>query len=78
MLNGIAIMRAYFALFAGKRPTTSVSLQVTPVERVGIVIIAVVVFLGGWFSPGVVSSRHRTADKLLDRGAIQAPVPPGR
>jgi len=26
----------------------------------------------------VVSSRHRTADKLLDRGAIQAPVPPGR
>lgn len=78
MLNGIAIMRAYFALFAGKRPTTSVSLQVTPVERVGIVIIAVVVFLGGWFSPGVVSSRHRTADKLLVRGAIQAPVPPGR
>jgi len=78
MLNGIAIMRAYFALFTGKRPTTSVSLQVTAVERVGIVIIALVVFLGGWFSPGVVASRHGTADKLLDRGSSQGAVHPGR
>ena len=78
MLNGIAIMRAYFALFTGKRPTTSVSLQVTPVERVGIVIIVVVVFLGGWFSPGVVASRHGTADRLLDRRSSQGAVHPGR
>lgn len=67
MFNGIAIMRAYFALFTGKRPTTSVSLQITPVERAGIIVIVLVVFLGGWFSPGVVSSRHETADKLLER-----------
>jgi NADH-quinone oxidoreductase subunit M len=67
MFNGIAIMRAYFALFTGKRPTTSVSLQKTPTERIGIIVIALVVFLGGWFSPGVVASRHHTADKLLER-----------
>ncbi len=71
MFNGIAIMRAYFALFTGKRPTTSVSLQITPVERAGIIVIVLVVFLGGWFSPGVVSSRHETADKLLER-VVQA------
>jgi NADH-quinone oxidoreductase subunit M len=67
MLDGIAIMRAYFALFTGKRPTTSVSLQVTPTERLGIVIVALVVFLGGWFSPAVVASRHRVADGLLQQ-----------
>ncbi len=67
MLNGIAIMRAYFALFTGRRPTTSVSLQVTPTERLGIILIALVVFLGGWFSPAVVASRHRVADELLQQ-----------
>ena len=65
MLNGIAILRAYFALFTGKRPTTSVSLQITTLERAGIVVITLVVFLGAWFSPVVVASRHKTADNLL-------------
>ncbi len=67
MLNGIAILRAYFALFTGKRPTTSVSLQITSPERVGIVTIALLVFLAGWFSPAVVASRHRVADELSER-----------
>ena len=71
MLNGIAILRAYFALFTGKRPTTSVSLQTTPIERIGIVIILLIVFLGGWFSPNVVASRHQTADQLLQRNMSQ-------
>jgi NADH-quinone oxidoreductase subunit M len=76
MLNGIAILRAYFALFTGRRPTTSVSLQVTALERAGIILIVVLVFLGGWFSPGVVASRHDTAEKLLERktkGPVGAP-----
>jgi len=73
MLNGIAIMRAYFALFTGKRPTTSVSLQITSPERVGIVIIALLVFLAGWFSPAVVASRHRVADELLERRQVAPP-----
>lgn len=71
MLNGIAILRAYFALFTGKRPTTSVSLQTTPVERAGIIVILLIVFLGGWFSPNVVASRHQTADQLLQRGGLR-------
>ncbi len=74
MLNGIAILRAYFALFTGKRPTTSVSLQITSPERVGIVIIALLVFLAGWFSPAVVASRHRVADELLEQRQV-APAP---
>lgn len=78
MLNGIAILRAYFALFTGKRPTTSVSLQVTALERAGIVLITVTVFLGGWFSPGLVASRHDTAEKLLERKVGGHPGPPLR
>ena len=66
MFNGLAIMRAYFSLFTGKRPTTSVSLQVTPRERVAIVIVATLIFIGGWFSPSIVESRHRVIDKLLE------------
>jgi NADH-quinone oxidoreductase subunit M len=66
MLNGIAILRAYFSLFTGKRPTTSVSLRETKTERAGIVLIALAVFFGGWFSPKVVQSRHRVAEQLLE------------
>jgi len=65
MFNAIAIMRAYFALFTGRSPTTSISLRTTTAERSGIIAISLIVFLGGWFSPAVVESRHRTANRLL-------------
>ncbi|MFN2378295.1 MAG: proton-conducting transporter membrane subunit [Candidatus Binatia bacterium] len=82
MLNGIAILRAYFSLFTGRRPTTSVSLQLTAKERVGVVLIAVPVLLAGWFSPQVVASRHRVAEELLEARAAAlggaAVSPPSR
>ena len=74
MLNGIAILRAYFSLFTGRRPTTSVSLQLTSKERVGVVLIALLVFLSGWFSPQVVVSRHRVADELLQQRQTGSPA----
>lgn len=67
MFNGLAVMRAYFALFTGKQPSTSVSLQVTPNERIGIIIIAILIFVGVGFSPSVVLSRHRVADELVQQ-----------
>jgi len=70
MLNGIAILRAYFSLFTGKRPTTSVSLRETKTERIGIILIALAVFFGGWFSPKVVESRHRVAERLLEMRVV--------
>jgi len=68
--NGVAIMRAYFALFTGKRSTTSVSLRATRIERAGIVLIALIVFMGGWLSPQLVASRHDTAARLLERATF--------
>jgi NADH-quinone oxidoreductase subunit M len=65
MLNGIAMLRAYFALFTGHKPQTSISLSVTWRERVGIVLITLVVFGGAWLTPSVVESRHQTAAQLL-------------
>lgn len=67
MFNGLAVMRAYFALFTGKQPSTSLSLQVTARERTGIIIIAILIFMGVGFSPAVVLSRHRVADELVQQ-----------
>ncbi len=67
MFNGLAVMRAYFALFTGKLPVTSVSLQETSSERVGIIIIAILMFVGVGFSPSVVLSRHRVAEQLVQQ-----------
>lgn len=66
MLNGIAIIRAYFALFTGRKQQNSISLGITPLERVGVIMIALTVFLGVWLSPDVVSSRLNTAEQLLE------------
>jgi NADH-quinone oxidoreductase subunit M len=65
MLNGIAILRAYFALFTGRRPLTAISLPITRLERVGVVLIALIIFAGAWLPPGIVASRHRVAESLL-------------
>jgi NADH-quinone oxidoreductase subunit M len=65
MLNGIAILRAYFALFTGRRPSTAIPLPITRLERIGIVLIAFIIFAGAWLPPGIVASRHRVAESLL-------------
>jgi NADH-quinone oxidoreductase subunit M len=65
MLNGIAILRAYFALFTGRRPATAISLPITRLERAGVVLIALIIFAGAWLPPGIVASRHRVAESLL-------------
>jgi NADH-quinone oxidoreductase subunit M len=65
MLNGIAIMRAYFSLFTGRRPVTSIPMNVTRSERAGLTIIVLAMLVGGWFSPAFVASRHAAAEALL-------------
>lgn len=65
MLNGIAVMRAYFSLFTGKRVAASVSLQATRVERISIASVVIVVLMGGWLAPNIVATRHALADQIL-------------
>jgi NADH-quinone oxidoreductase subunit M len=65
MLNGVAIMRVYFALFTGIRRPVSVSLRATVAERVAMILILLTMIAGGWFSPGVIEGRHRVAEEIL-------------
>jgi NADH-quinone oxidoreductase subunit M len=64
-LNGIAIVRAYFQLFTGTRPVSTVSLAVGPREQAAVLTLTVLVLGGGLFPQLGVSSRHHAAEKIL-------------
>ena len=64
-LNGIAIMRAYFRIFTGRRFQTTAILRSRPSERFAVLVLTFLVLGGGlWPQPGV-ASRHHAAQELL-------------
>jgi NADH-quinone oxidoreductase subunit M len=76
-LNGIAVVRAYFLLFTGARPSSTVSLAIGVRERFAVLTLAAVILLGGVFpQPGLVS-RYRAADAILkERASRSEPANP--
>jgi NADH-quinone oxidoreductase subunit M len=66
-LNGIAVVRAYFLLFNGTRHVSSVPLGVKGRERVAVLALAGLVFLGGLFPQAGVSSRYQAALEVLEQ-----------
>jgi NADH-quinone oxidoreductase subunit M len=69
-LNGIAVVRAYFLIFTGKRHASTVSLDVSPRERAAFLTVVALILVGGLFPQPIVSSRHRAAESILkDREA---------
>jgi NADH-quinone oxidoreductase subunit M len=74
-LNGIAVVRAYFLLFTGTRPASTVSLAIGPRERLAVLTLTVLVLGGGLFPQIGVSSRHRAAAEILrQRGGRPGPA----
>lgn len=68
MLNGIAVLRAYFYLFTGSRHVTTVSLKVGVRERIAVLVLLALIFGGGLFpQPGLLSREHAAEAILLDR-----------
>jgi NADH-quinone oxidoreductase subunit M len=65
-LNGIAVMRAFFRVFTGKRYYPSISLQCRPPERVAVLALAVLILAGGLVPQPGVESRHRAAAAILE------------
>jgi NADH-quinone oxidoreductase subunit M len=65
-LNGIAILRVYFLLFTGARHTSSVSLNITPRERIVVLTLSALILGGGLFPQPGISSRQRAADAILE------------
>lgn len=64
-LNGIAIMRAYFRIFTGRRFQTTAILRSRASERFALLVLTFLVLGGGlWPQPGV-ASRHHAAQELL-------------
>jgi len=65
-LNSIAIMRAYFRIFTGRKFETAVQLRSRASERFAVLVLTVLVLGGGlWPQPGV-ASRHHAAKKLME------------
>lgn len=65
-LNGIAVVRAYFLLFTGRRHTTGVSLSITRRERFAVLTLAALLIGGGLVPQFLVGSRYRAAAQLLN------------
>ncbi|HVK19687.1 MAG TPA: proton-conducting transporter membrane subunit [Fimbriiglobus sp.] len=74
-LNGIAVVRAYFLLFTGRRHASGVSLGITRRERVAVLTLTALILAGGLFPQPGVSASHRAAAGLL-KDRAREPVPP--
>jgi NADH-quinone oxidoreductase subunit M len=69
-VNGIAVVRAYFLLFAGGRHISSVSLAITLRERFAVLTLAALIIGGGLVpQPGVVSRYAAAQSVLRERAA---------
>jgi NADH-quinone oxidoreductase subunit M len=66
-LNGIAVLHAYFRLFAGTRHTTSVSLRGRWPEKAAVLILTVFILGGGLVPQPGVASRYSAAEKIVAR-----------
>ena len=64
-LNGIAVLQAYFRLFAGTRHAASISLHSRLSERFAVLTVAVLILGGGLFPQPGISSRFHAAMELL-------------
>ncbi|WP_390621130.1 proton-conducting transporter transmembrane domain-containing protein [Calycomorphotria hydatis] len=64
-LNGIAILRAYFRIFTGRRHHASFPLYARRSEKVAVLILAALILGGGIFPQWGVASRYHAANELL-------------
>ncbi|HWB12187.1 MAG TPA: proton-conducting transporter membrane subunit [Pirellulales bacterium] len=65
-VNGIAIVRAFFLLFTGKKYFSAVSLQVRARERYAVLALAALILIGGVFPQPMVDCCNRAA-KLVEQ-----------
>jgi NADH-quinone oxidoreductase subunit M len=65
MLNGIAVMHAYFRLFTGTRFVTTIPLAIGARERVAVLTIIALVLGGSIYPQPGISSRYHAAQSIL-------------
>jgi NADH-quinone oxidoreductase subunit M len=72
-LNGVAVLRAYFALFTGARRAPGVPMGITLREQVAVLALTALILLGGLFPQAYIESRHRAAGAALSHRAEGEP-----
>lgn len=65
MLNGVAVVLAYFRVFTGTRHSASISMNCRLSERVTILILTALILGGGLYPQPGVSSRYHAAAALM-------------
>ena len=69
MLNGVAVVLAYFRVFTGTRHQASVSLHCRLSERIAILVLTVLILGGGLYpQPGAASRYHAAVALMEHRG----------
>ena len=72
LLNGIAILRAYFLLFTGAKHSSGVPLGITLRERFAVATLSLLILCGGlWPQPGI-KSRFKAAEEVLKTRGVTA------
>jgi NADH-quinone oxidoreductase subunit M len=66
-LNGLAVLHAYFRLFAGTPHVASINLQVRLPERIAVLALSALLLGGGLYPQPGVTSRHNAALELMDQ-----------
>ena len=77
-LSGIAVLRAYFLLFTGKRHASTLDLGLGLRERIAVLTLTALVLIGGLCPQPGISSRLRAADEILAARQARRPGPPAR
>jgi len=74
-LCGIAVMRAYFLLFTGKRHASTLDLSLGLREKIAVLTLTALALGGGFFPQPGISSRLRAAEEILAAREAQRPKP---
>ena len=64
-LNSIAVLRAYFLLFTGKRHVSSVALGIGVGEWIAVIALSVLILGGGLFPQPGIHTRSQAAEAIL-------------
>ena len=75
-LNGIAVVQAYFRVFAGTSRSASISLRCRPPERLAVLALTALILGGGLFPQPGITSRYHPATVLVEaRRGLSASAP---
>ena len=68
-LNGLAVIQAYFRIFAGRRKSSSIDLRIRKPERIAVLVTTLLLLGGGLAPQWGVGSRYKAALQLLAQRA---------